>query len=191
MAQHPIDAALADLAALEADFEDKHELIREISDELVDQPALGAQLVARMLTCSEGADELDDMSALLAHALDRARMAQENRQKRGARFISAVEEAVELAARQGALELWHRLLFASIWMRNGLPAPKALEMSATDWGPADSADGEAGQQEMIEQLFTNLEEISGTDPVDIHAALAELLVMLPVDARAFAIQIAV
>lgn len=191
MAQHPIDAALADLAALEADFEDKHELILEISDELVDQPALGAQLVARMLTCSDGTDELDDMSALLAHALDRARMAQENRQKRGARFISAVEEAVELAARQGALELWHRLLFASIWMRNGLPAPKALEMSATDWGPADSADGEPEQQEMIEQLFTNLEEISGTDPVDIHAALAELLVMLPVDARAFAIQIAV
>lgn len=190
MAQEQLDAVLAELATLEHDLEGRHDILYRMGDAMLRQPVLGAQLVARMLASPKDAAEMEDMSLLLGIALDTARMAHENRQARGSKLLSAVEESLALGARQGALELSHRLLFASIWARNGLQAPAVLELTEADLASAQAEIGDLSPEAMIDRQFDDLEERLGEDPTGFHAVLSELLPTMPVELRRHVVHIA-
>src|SRR5690625_1173189 len=161
-----------------------------MSHEFLAQPALGSQLVARIVASPEEAPELADMSELLGHALETARMASEDGQKRGDRFLSAVEESLELAARQGSLEFWHRVFFGSLWFRSGLQAPALLELDYVQATPAPSTEEDPVLNEMVEELFADLEEVAGADPAEMHATFGEVFPTMPAAARPIVVQMA-
>jgi len=53
--------------------------------------------------------------------------------------LSAHADAVELAAGQGRLTSFHRLVLARAWTQSGLKAPEALELTTDDIDAANSA----------------------------------------------------
>ncbi len=153
---------------------------------MLHHPALGGQLVARLCAADEGAPELEDLTDLLGAGLDAARMARENRKKRGDAFLKAVEEAVGLAAGQGALGPTHRLVLARVWARNGLQAPAALEFAAENLETSELAVKPRNRAEadaMLDNLFQDLLQKSGGDAPGLHAALSETFPAMPADFR--------
>lgn len=189
MQQEQIEAALAELAASKRDARERRQLLSAMSLTMLRQPALGAQLVTHMLTTSEESGGLEDMTDLLGTALDEARMAQENQQARGDAFLSAIEEALELAAAEGRLGLSQRLLFASIWASYELQAPRVLQLSQAEMDAAqpDIAQARAAEA-MIDQHFANLEKEAGGDVFMLHAALGEGFPAMPPELRDFVVQ---
>ena len=98
MAQDMLETTLAELAQLDDDFDGRREICYRASFSMLHRPALGGQLIARICAAPENAPELEPLAELLGSVLDAARMAQENRKKRGKAFLMAVTDAVELAA---------------------------------------------------------------------------------------------
>jgi len=152
---------------------------------MLHRPALGGQLIARICAAPENAPELEPLAELLGSALDAARMARENRKKRGDAFLSAVSDAIELAAGQERMSSFHRLLLASAWSRNGLPAPASLEVSPDDImsdGTPQLGD-RAAADASLDELFQNLIEQSEGDALTLHAALTETFPAMPAEMR--------
>ncbi|MEE4239738.1 MAG: hypothetical protein V2I51_23700, partial [Anderseniella sp.] len=159
MAERQFEATLAELARLHDDHDARRTVVERASLALLHRPALGGQLIARLCATDEDAPELETLADLLGSALDAARIAVENRKARGDAFLAAVTDAVELAAGQGRLTPFHRLLLASAWTRNGLRAPAALELTAVDMALADEAaalPSSADAEAMLEDLFRDL-----------------------------------
>lgn len=174
--------ALAELAALEDDFDGRRDLLDRTSLALLHRPALGAQLVARLCATAEDAPELEDMSDLLGAALDAARMARENRKTRGDVFLQAATDAVGLAAGQGRLGTTRRLLLARAWARNGLQAPAELELSPEQLdrsGPGPAPQDRAAADAMLQNLFKDLIQQAGGEAMALHAALTDTFPAMP------------
>ncbi|MBA2437987.1 MAG: UPF0149 family protein [Acidimicrobiia bacterium] len=168
----------------------RRDILERASQSLLHRPALGGQLVARFCAATEGDPVLEDLDNLLGSALDAARMARENRKKRGDAFLAAVEEAVELATRRGTLDTTHRMLLASLWTRSGLTAPAALELTAesiTAEPPPDRADVDA----MLDTLLEDLVGQAEGDALGVHTALAETFPAMPAPMREHVVAFAV
>jgi hypothetical protein len=190
VADGQIETVLAELTRLRDDDGARREVLDRASSSILHRPALGGRLVAKICAAEERAPELEPLTELLGSALDAARMARENRKKRGDAFLQAVTDAVELAAGQDKLAPFHRMLLASAWARNGLPAPAALELSATDIEASGLASGIRNRAEaevMLDELFRNLIEQTEGDAMALHAALTETFPAMPADMRSYVI----
>ena len=190
MAQGQLETTLAELARLHDDFDGRREVLNRASFALLHRPALGGQLIARLCATEEDAPELEPLTEMLGSVLDAARMAQENHKKRGEAFLTVVTDAVELAAGQGRLRSFHRLVLARAWAQNGLKAPDALELTADDIDAANSpiALEDAAEADVIlDNLFRNLIEQSDGDALVLHAALIETFPTMPAEMRAHVI----
>ncbi len=190
VADGQLETVLAELTRLRDDDGARREVLDRTSFSMLHRPALGGRLVAKICAADEKAPELEPLTELLGSSLDAARIASENRKKRGDAFLQAVTDAVELAAGQDKLLPFHRMLLASAWARNGLPAPAALELSATDIemsglppGMRNRAEAEA----MLDDLFRNLIEQTKGDAFALHAALTETFPAMPADMRTYVI----
>lgn len=190
MADGQIETTLADLIRLRDDDDARREVLDRASLAMLHRSALGGRLIAQLCAMEEKAPELEPLTELLGSVLDAARIASENRKKRGDAFLQAVTDAVALAAGQGRLTPFHRLLLASVWTRNGLPAPASLEVSAADMMLAESAPGLpdlAAAEESLDELFGNLIEQTEGDALALHAALTETFPAMPTAMRAHVI----
>jgi hypothetical protein len=185
MAQDTLETTLAQLTRLNDDFDARKEVLDRASFSMLHRPALGGQLIARICAAPENVPELESLTELLGAALDAARIAHENRKKRGDAFLHSVSEAMELAAGQGRMSPFHRLLLASAWARNGLPTPAALEVSPDDMLASSTprlAD-RAAADASLEDLFQNLIEQSDGDALTLHAVLTETFPAMPAEMR--------
>ncbi len=186
MALGELETTLAELARLHDDFDGRREILDRASLALLHRPALGGQLIARLCATKEDAPELEPLAELLGSVLDAARMAQENHRTRGETFLTSVTDAIELAAGQGRLSPFHRLLLARSWARNGLQAPTALEITADDLdavGRKLPLPNRAAADAMLDDLFRNLIEQSEGDALELHAALTETFPAMPAEMR--------
>ncbi len=192
MADGQLETVLAELTRLRDDDGARREVLEKTSISMLHRPALGGRLVAKICAADEKAPELEPLTELLGSSLDAARMASENQQKRGDAFLQAATDAVELAAGQDKLPPFHRILLASAWARNGLPAPVALEVSATDIELSDLAPGTCSSTEdeaMLDDLFCSLIKQTEGDALALHGALTETFPAMPADLRAHVIML--
>lgn len=190
MAEEHLDRALRELAGFRDDFDARRDILERSSHALLQRPALGGQLVARFCTTDEEDPALEDMDDLIGAALNAARMAQENRQKRGDAFLAALDEAVDLAARRSALRPAHRMLLARVWAQSGLRPPAALELTpdgSTAGPPPDRADVDS----MLEQLLDDLVQQAEGDALAVHTALSETFPAMPEPMREYVVTLAV
>lgn len=190
LAEGQLETTLAELARLEDDFDARREVLDRASFALLHRPTLGGQLIARLCATEEDDAELESLVDLLGSALDSARIAKENRKKRGDALLTAVTDAIEMAAHQGRLSPFNRLLIASAWTRNGLAAPASLEVSASDMLGSDATlrmqthdDAEA----VLADLFRDLIKQTDGDALALHAALTETFPAMPAEMRAHVI----
>lgn len=190
LAEGQLDRALRELAGFRDDFDARRDILERSSHALLHRPALGGQLVARFCATPEADPVLEDMDDLLGAALNAARMARENRQKRGDAFLAAVEEAVKLAAGRGTLDSAHRMLLARLWARSGLTAPAALEVTA-DSSKAELPPDRDDVDTMLEKLLDDLVHQAGGDALSVHTALAETFPAMPEPMREYVVALAV
>jgi hypothetical protein len=182
VADGQIETAIAELTRLRDDDNAHREVLDRASYTMLHRPALGGRLIAILCATEENAPELEPLTELLASALDAARIARENRKKRGDTFLEAVTDAVELASGQGRLSPFHRLLLASAWTRNGLPAPASLEVSSADMmraAPGPAPQDRVAAEAALEDLFRSLIEQTEGDALALHAALTETFPAMP------------
>jgi len=186
LAQEQLETALAELVRLHEDFDGRRDALARASFVFLHRPALCGQLIARLCATEEEAPELEALSQLLGSVLDAARIAQENRKKRGEAVLKAMTDAVELAARQGRLSPFHSLLLASAWTRNGVTAPASLELTATDMATTNQTPAmpdRAAAEAVLDGLFRDLIEQNDGDAPALHAALKETFPTMPADMR--------
>jgi len=185
MAQDTLETTLDQLSKLDDDFDARREVLDRASLSMLHRPSLGGQLIARICAAPENAPELESLTELLGSALSAARIARESHKKRGEAFLHTVSEAIELAAGQGQMNPFHRLLLASALTRNGLPAPAVLEVSPDDIlaSSAPQLADRAAADASLEELFQNLIEQSDGDPLTLHAALTETFPAMPAEMR--------
>lgn len=108
-------------------------------------------------------------------ALEAARIARENGNKRGETFLKAAADTGTLASGQGRIGPTHRLHLASIWARNGLQTPGALELTPQAMGVSVHAGMPKDRAEtflaMPPELSEHVVVWSMERPEPIHARL--------------------
>jgi yecA family protein len=186
MAKSRVDEALAALTAAGDDsFGARREVLERAGLDLLNRPALGGQIVARICAIPEPTPRDEALLDLLGAGLDAARIARENGKSRGQTLINAAEGALDLARGQGRITSAHSLLFARLWTRNGLPAPVALELHRDEIIPISSrrastpAEGDA----LLEGLFAELILQAEGEPLALHHALSESFPAMPPEMR--------
>ena len=173
MANSRIDEALAALKAAGNDgFGARREVLERLGLDLLHRPALGGQIVAQICAIAEPSPSDEGLLELLGAGLDTARIARENGKARGQTLVDVVEAALELARGQGRLTSAHSLLFAQLWIRNGLPAPVALALQAEEVVPAAGrrASNPAEGDTLLEGLFAELTLQADGEPLALHWA---------------------
>lgn len=190
MAEEQLDRALRELVGFRDDFDARRDILERSSHALLHRPALGGQLVARFCATDEEDPALEDMDDLLGAALNAARMAHDNRQKRGAKFLAAIDEAVDLAAQRGTLGPAHRMLLARVWAQSGLSAPVALELT-TDTSTPEPPPDRADVDTMLEQLLDDLVHQAEGNALGVHTALVETFPAMPEPMREYVVTLAV
>ena len=186
MARSRIDEALAALAAAGDDgFGARRVVLERAAFDMLQRPALGGQILARLCAIAEPTPKDADLLDLLGAGLEAARMARENGKARGQALIDTVEEALDLARRQGRMTAGHTLLLAQLWSRAGLTGPAALELHRDDVIAANGrrttspAEGDA----LLDGLFAELMQQAEGDPLALHHALTESFPAMPPDMR--------
>jgi len=114
---------LEELARLRENDGARREVLDRASFSMLHRPALGGQLIARICATEETAPELELLTELLGSGLDAARIARENRKKRGSAFLQTVADAVAMASGQDRLSPFHRLRPRSIGCFLQAPGP--------------------------------------------------------------------
>lgn len=159
---------------------EQSELLRRCGKDLLARPDLCAELiqVAKTGPLSDG-----QMSVLTA-ALDEARMADENAQRKGRAFLDDMRDVVALLdtelTSQAALSL------SSTWTRAGLTPPPSLAHSVILEDPDAFADTEGIPDipdEMFDGIFKGFNEIGEQSVSAMLALLDEMLPTLPSEAR--------
>lgn len=154
---------------------------------LLQEPSLGGQIVMRLCKAEEEDPAFEQLSDLLGHTLDMARMDKENGRRRGDLFISEVNQAVGFAAARGRLTPSSRLSLSRHWSRSGLPAPSALEFPEADSPPARPGKMDldrAASLKMLDRVLEDLIREAKGDAFLVHSALAETFPAMPADMRA-------
>lgn len=191
MANEQIDEALTALGHAGAGaLQARRAILERASFDLLQRPALGGQLIARICATPPASTEMDDLLDLLGTTLDTARMARENGKARGAALLENINEALELARRQNLLSTDHRLLIAQLWPRNGLAAPATLELqreeivSAGHSEPVPAAAQDPGTEDaLLDDLFKDLIGQADGEPLALHEALHESFPTMPPELR--------
>jgi len=160
---------------------------------LSQRPAVAGQLVAALCARQEGNPENETLNESLCSGLTIARMAQENRQKRAGAFIKSATDAVVRAAVQGRLTVFHRIILGSAWVRAGLQAPAALEMSERDISVTDMKEMNEFPQDpdspatMLSGAFRNVIEKSGGGAFELYTMTSEIFPAMWAEMRAIII----
>jgi hypothetical protein len=104
VAKSRIDEALAALAAAGDDgFGARRDVLERMSFDLLHRPALGGQIVAQLCAIETPSPNDEGFLDLLGAGLNAARIARENGKARGQTFLKTVEDALDLARRQGRM----------------------------------------------------------------------------------------
>jgi len=186
VAKSRIDEALAALARAGRDaFGARRDILDRGGIDLLQRPTLGGQIVARLCAIEAPSPTDEDLLDLLGAGLDAARIARENGKARGQTLLDAVDEALDLARRQGRLTSAHSLIFAQLWTRNALTAPSSLEVQRADVVPAPSVPGAepATGDAILDGLFAELISQAGGEPLALHTALTESFPAMPPEMR--------
>ena len=139
----------------------------------------GAALVRR-IGATEEAELEEEALALLASTLEAAKLAAENDQVGGQRFLDEARAEIEAMRRAGPLAQATRLVLARAFVRAGLAAPPSLLL---DDGASDLPEGSyPPTPPEIEALFDQL-SAEAEDPAEAHAELKEVLGAMPPGAR--------
>lgn len=156
------------------------ELLRRCGKDLFARPDLCAELIHEAKT---GPLSNGQMSVLTA-ALDEARMADENAQRKGRAFLDDMRDVVALLdtelTSQAALSL------SSAWTRAGLTPPTSLAHSVIPEDPDAFADTDGIPDipdEMFDGIFKGFNEIGEQSVSAMLALLDEMLPTLPSEAR--------
>lgn len=186
MAKSRIDETLASLDQAGRDtFGPRRDVLERFGFDLLHRPALGGQIVARLCAIETPTPMDEGLLDLLGAGLDAARIASDNGKARGQAFLDAVENALDLARRQGRMTPAHQLIFAQLWARNALPTPAALALQREDIGmsrAAQSAGLETGDL-VLEALFAELIQQADGEPLALHTALTESFGAMPAEMR--------
>lgn len=159
---------------------EQSELLRRCGKDLLARPDLCAELIqeARTGPLSDG-----QMSVLTA-ALDEARMADENAQRKGRAFLDDMRDAVAVLVTE--LTSQAALSLSSAWTRAGLTPPPSLAHSVIPEDPGAFAD-HGGipdiPDEMFDGVFKGFNEIGEQSVSAMLALLDEMLPTLPSEAR--------
>lgn len=159
---------------------EQSEVLRRCGKDLLARPDLCAELIqlAKTGPLSQG-----QMSVLTA-ALDEARMADENAQRKGRAFLDDMRDVVALLdtelTPQAALSL------SSAWTRAGLAPPPSLAHAVIPEDPdafADTGGIPDIPDEMFDGIFKGFNEIGEQSVSAMLAMLDEMLPTLPPEAR--------
>ncbi|MBI1246133.1 MAG: UPF0149 family protein [Alphaproteobacteria bacterium] len=159
---------------------------------LVDAPDDAVQLLNATGGITATGTHEERMTQLLAAALDEARMARENGQRRGAAFIDALEQQLSRLAGTDSLTTNGRLAVSGSWVRAGLVPPDSLASRHDRFAEvAQGMDAPEEVEVLFESLFGSLIEASQGTASAAHAMFAEMLPTVPADARYALVRIAV
>ena len=159
---------------------EQSELLRRCGKDLLARPDLCAELiqVAKTGPLSDG------QMAVLSAALDEARMADENAQRKGRAFLDDMRDVVAMLDTQ--LTSQAALSLSSAWTRAGLTPPPSLAHSVIPEDPDAFAD-QGGipdiPDEMFDGIFKGFNEIGEQSVSAMLAMLDEMLPTLPPEAR--------
>jgi len=170
------------------------EPLQRFARALVDSPDLAARLLEALAGTDASGDREERMSRLLCAALDEARMARENGQRRGAVFIEALEDALARLAGNGALSGRGRLALSGSWVRAGLAPPESLAAADEPAGaplPDNGMDDPGDIGAKFDAVFGEMIEAAEGSATAAHAMFAEMLPTLPADARQALVRTAV
>ncbi|PHP26804.1 UPF0149 family protein [Limimaricola cinnabarinus] len=160
---------------------------------LLERPDDAAALLAQTAESAAAArgDE-ERMSQLLGTALDEARMARENGQRRGALFIEGLETRLGELVASNALTLKGSLTVSGTWARAGLPSPAILAARQDAFTEA-MEDGEdpVDLETLLDGLIGSLTREHGGNVSALHALFAEMLPTVPSEARRVLVRLAV
>ena len=156
------------------------ELLRRCGKELLARPVWCAELIQEAKTGPLSGGQM----LVLTAALDEARMADENAQRKGRAFLDDVRDVVTLLntelTSQAALSL------SCAWTRAGLTPPPSLAHAVIPEDPDAFADTDGIPDipdEMFDKIFKGFNEIGEQSVSAMLALLDEMLPTLPPEAR--------
>jgi hypothetical protein len=153
------------------------ELLRRCGKDLLARPDLCAGLIHE----TKDHPLSDSQKALLTAALDEARMADENGQRKGRAFLDDMRDVVALLDTELAPDV--ALFLSSAWSRAGLAPPPSLAHAVIPEEPDAFVDTNGIPDipdEMFDGIFKGFSDV-GEDSVS--AMLDEMLPTLPAEAR--------
>ena len=180
-------SSLIDAIAAAPDDAARARLLRNGARGLLVEPTSIADVAAAVLDPAED-DRQKAAAVLLSSALDEARMAAENGAPEGSSLLDAL--AADLSTRDAAHPFAPvvRLRLAQIYARAGLVPPPFATLSADVMAAADSAPED--MPDLGRLLDPILKEI-GDEPLQVHAAIVELLAGLPPELAAMLVSMTV
>lgn len=185
MRQVDVARLLESVAALSSE-EERTRRIHQEAQTFLRAPAGVAELLQAALRTGEGTRS-DVACALLAVALDAARMAVENSSPAGPPLLHAAETALREMDTAGSLNASGRIRIAQIYARAELdPPPEAmltLDVLADAVPPGGRQLPDVGA--MLEGIYREVDQ----ELLQAHGMLGESLAALPPDARAAFVQV--
>jgi len=159
---------------------EQSELLRHCGKDLLARPDLCAELIQETKTGPLS----DGQMSLLTAALEAARMADENAQRKGRVFLDDMRDTVALLDTE--LTFQAALSLSSAWTRAGLTPPPSLAHSVIPEDPdafADTGGIPDIPDEMFDGIFKGINEIGEQSVSAMLAMLDEMLPTLPSEAR--------
>lgn len=178
-----MDAYLSKMArAVEAATQPSHqsELLQRCGKDLLARP----QTCAELIHAAKTGPLSDGQAALLIAALDEARMADENGQRKGRCFLDDMRDVVALLDTD--LTLQAALSLSSAWTRAGLTPPPSLAHAVIPEDPDAFVDTNGIPDipdEMFDGIFKGFSDVGEDSVSAMLAMLDEMLPTLPPKAR--------
>jgi yecA family protein len=156
------------------------ELLRRCGKDLLARPDLCAGLIHE----TKDRPLSDSQKALLTAALDEARMADENGQRKGRAFLDDMRDVVALLDTELAPDM--ALSLSSAWSRAGLAPPPSLAHAVIPEDPDAFVDTNSIPDipdEMFDGIFKGFSDVGEDSVSAMLAMLDEMLPTLPAEAR--------
>ena len=156
------------------------ELLRQCGKDLLARPNICAALIQG----AANSQLSDGQMAILVGALDEARMADENGQRKGRAFLDDMRDVVALL--DAKLTSQAALSLSSAWSRAGLTPPPSLAHAVIPKDPdafADTSGIPDIPDEMFDGIFNGFKSIGENSVSAMLAMLDEMLPTLPPEAR--------
>ena len=159
-----------------ADDEARSRVLEGVRYQVLREPDAARRLIDLVGTAAPESDAAESLFLLLEAALEAARVAQENGQREGARFLADVEKELKTRTAAETLSSTNRLALGRAYIHAGLSPSQHLMMPKT-WPnlPTDVPD--------LDALLDNLRDEAGAEPMAVHMALSEMMSTLPGQVR--------